>query len=126
MDVNEQPTVIRIDEEPRPGLARDLRETLRRHPRADRIYRTSVGAAGGAATALGVVLIPLPGPGAVIALGGLALLGTEFEGARTVNAKAVDLVKRGTEQVKRSVEKRKNARAERHAAGHPAAGAAAG
>lgn len=126
MNANEQASDERIADESRPGLARDLRETVRRHPRANRIYRTSIGAAGGAATAIGIVLIPLPGPGAVIALGGLALLGTEFEGARTVNAKAVDLVKRGTEQVKRGAEKRKRARAERSAADEPAAGAVAG
>lgn len=64
------------------------REGIRRRPRADRAYRTAVGVAGGTTVALGVVLIPLPGPGALIALGGLAMLGSEFEGARKVSARA--------------------------------------
>ena len=35
---------------------------------------------------LGVLLIPLPGPGSLIALGGLALLGTEFSGPKKASA----------------------------------------
>ena len=38
--------------------------------------------AGAGTVALGILLIPLPGPGSLIAPGGLALLGTEFSGAK--------------------------------------------
>jgi len=58
------------------------RELIRRNTRVNRVYRTSVGVVGAGTVALGVALIPLPGPGSLIALGGLAILGTEFEGAK--------------------------------------------
>ena len=70
-----------------------VRETIRRNRKADRVYRTAVGVTGGATVALGVVLIPLPGPGALIALGGLAILGTEFEGAKKVSDRAAAAAK---------------------------------
>jgi hypothetical protein len=40
-----------------------------------------VGAAGTATVALGIVLVPLPGPGTVLILGGLAILRREFPAA---------------------------------------------
>ena len=70
------------------SAARGTRETIRRNPKADRVYRAGVGVVGGGTVALGVVLIPLPGPGALIALGGLGILSTEFEGAKRVSTKA--------------------------------------
>lgn len=69
------------------------REGIRSRPAADRAYRTAVGVTGGATVALGVVLMPLPGPGTLVALGGLAVLGSEFEGARKVNEKATQAAK---------------------------------
>jgi len=42
------------------------------------MHRLGVAAAGAALVALGLVLMPLPGPGTIIVLGGLALLQTEF------------------------------------------------
>lgn len=66
----------------------------------DRAYRTGVGVVGGGTVALGVVLIPLPGPGSLIALGGLALLGTEFEGAKKVSGKANDAARRAAANLK--------------------------
>src|SRR5688500_12468476 len=60
------------------AAAHGTRNTIRRNPTADKVYRTSVGVVGGGTVALGVVLMPLPGPGALIALGGLGILATEF------------------------------------------------
>jgi hypothetical protein len=40
--------------------------------------KAKVGAAGAATVALGVVLLPLPGPGTLVILGGLTMLGKEF------------------------------------------------
>lgn len=75
-----------------------VRAGIGRHPTANRVYRTSVGVAGAGTVALGILLIPLPGPGSLIALGGLALLGTEFDGAKkastTLNAAARAAVKK--------------------------------
>lgn len=90
---------------PAPGVARRAaratRAAIRRNPGADRVYRTSVGVVGAGTVALGVVLMPLPGPGALIALGGLAVLGTEFEGAKKVSNRAGDLAKRGAAELRR-------------------------
>ncbi|TPW77587.1 PGPGW domain-containing protein [Schumannella soli] len=91
------------------------RAAIRRNPRADRVYRTGVGVVGGATVALGVALIPLPGPGALIALGGLGILGSEFEGAKKVNARATRAVGRATATAKRVAERRRAARVERDA-----------
>lgn len=75
------------------------REGIRSHPRAHRVYRTAVGVTGGATIALGVVLMPLPGPGSLIVLGGLAVLGSEFEGARAAQRKAASAAKAAAAQV---------------------------
>lgn len=70
------------------NTARGTRERIRSNPTANKVYRTGVGVLGGGTVALGVALIPLPGPGALIALGGLGVLATEFEGAKKVSGKA--------------------------------------
>ena len=88
-----------------PGLASraftSARSGIRRNPTADRVYRTTIGVAGTGTVVLGIALIPLPGPGSLIALGGLALLGTEFEGAKkastTMNKAAKAAVARAKE-----------------------------
>jgi hypothetical protein len=43
--------------------------------------KASVGAAGVTTIAVGIALLPLPGPGTLIILGGLTMLGQEFPGA---------------------------------------------
>jgi hypothetical protein len=68
--------------------AHGTRETIRRHPTANTAYRIGVGVVGGGTFALGVVLMPLPGPGTLVALGGLGILSTEFESARKVTSTA--------------------------------------
>jgi hypothetical protein len=44
--------------------------------------KARVGAVGGATVALGIVMLPLPGPGTLVILGGLTMLGREFPKAR--------------------------------------------
>ena len=83
------------------SAAKGTREAIRRIPTANRVYRTGVGVVGGGTVALGVALIPLPGPGSLVAIGGLALLGTEFEGAKKVNVKAKAVAKKGFDAAKR-------------------------
>ena len=60
-------------------VGRLTRQAIAKNPKADRAYRTTVGVVGGGATALGVVMMPLPGPGALVAIGGLSILATEFK-----------------------------------------------
>jgi len=62
-----------------------VRRTLRRarrwlcgHPRIERGYRIGVGVVGTVLALVGLVLVPLPGPGWLVVFAGLALLGTEF------------------------------------------------
>lgn len=74
---------------------------VRRHAR-----RMSVAMAGGSTVAVGVLLIPLPGPGTLIILAGLSILGREFPMARRAADKgkgwvgaAVDGARRGAGRV---------------------------
>jgi len=87
------------------------RAAIRRNPTANKVYRAGVGVVGGTTVALGVALIPLPGPGALVALGGLGILGTEFEKAQAVNEKAAKVVKRGVGAARDAVAKRRAANA---------------
>jgi uncharacterized protein (TIGR02611 family) len=49
--------------------------------------------AGGALIVVGIVLIPLPGPGTPLIVAGLAVLGTEFEWAARLSERIADLVR---------------------------------
>jgi uncharacterized protein (TIGR02611 family) len=55
-----------------------FRAFFAKHPWLDLSYRVVVGLLGGAIVVLGIVLIPLPGPGWLIVFAGLAVLATEF------------------------------------------------
>lgn len=55
-----------------------FRAFFAKHPALEASYRVAVGALGAAVVALGIVLIPLPGPGWLIVFAGLAILATEF------------------------------------------------
>ena len=102
--------------EPRPSarVLRTTRALIRRNPGVNRVYRTSVGVVGVGTDALGVALIPLPGPGSLIALGGLALLGTEFDGAKRTSTAANAAARKVVARAPRAREQRrqKNAAAE--------------
>jgi uncharacterized protein (TIGR02611 family) len=55
-----------------------FRAFVAKHAWLDISYRVAVGILGAAVVVLGVVLIPLPGPGWLIVFAGLAILATEF------------------------------------------------
>ena len=66
-----------------------VRRALRRarswvdgHPYLLFAYRLGVGVLGTVIVVIGIILIPLPGPGWLIVFLGLAVLGTEFASAR--------------------------------------------
>lgn len=82
------------------SAANGTRELIRRNPTANRVYRTGVGVVGGGTVALGVVMMPLPGPGTLIALGGLGILASEFEGAKKVSRTANRVAKRAFDAAK--------------------------
>ena len=93
------------------AAAASAREAIRRRPKLDQAYRTGVKVVGGTTVGLGVVLMPLPGPGTLIALGGLAILGTESERAKRLNRQGVDLAKRAAASAKAAREKRASRKA---------------
>ena len=88
------------------SAAASAREAIRRRPKLDQAYRTGVKVVGGTTVGLGVVLMPLPGPGTLIALGGLAILGTESERAKRLNRQGVELAKRAGAAAKAAKAKR--------------------
>lgn len=58
------------------------RERIRADTHKNRVYRAAVGALGTFVVLLGLVLVPLPGPGWLVVFLGLAVLGTEFSSAQ--------------------------------------------
>lgn len=67
-------------------MLRRARAGVARHPRLEHAYRLGVGVFGGLLTLVGLVLVPLPGPGWLVVFLGLAVLGTEFRWARRLAA----------------------------------------
>lgn len=65
---------------------RRARAWMSRHPALERAYRIGVGVLGGTLAVIGLLLVPLPGPGWLVVFLGLAILGTEFHWARRVAA----------------------------------------
>ena len=55
-----------------------FRDKIRRNPALNLTYRIGVGVLGAAIMILGLVLVPLPGPGWLIVFVGLGILATEF------------------------------------------------
>jgi hypothetical protein len=58
---------------PNPSSPAERPAAVRRHAR-----RVAITVAGGSTVALGVVLLPLPGPGTLVILAGLSILGREY------------------------------------------------
>lgn len=56
----------------------------RRHPVVRVSYRVLIAVLGALVITIGLILVPLPGPGWLIVFGGLAILATEFAWARRV------------------------------------------
>jgi uncharacterized protein (TIGR02611 family) len=60
---------------------RSVRARVRAWPGGHVIWRTGVTLAGALVIVIGIVLLPLPGPGWLIIFAGLGLLATEYEWA---------------------------------------------
>jgi uncharacterized protein (TIGR02611 family) len=63
------------------ALLRRSRAWIHRHPRLRTPYRLLVALAGASVMVVGLILVPLPGPGWLIVFVGVAVLGTEFPAA---------------------------------------------
>lgn len=64
---------------------RRSRAFIARHPLLEVAYRIAIGVVGTAVAVLGLILVPLPGPGWLVVFLGLAILGTEFHWARRIS-----------------------------------------
>ncbi|RLQ84699.1 TIGR02611 family protein [Mycetocola zhadangensis] len=67
-------------------MLRRIRSWIDTHPRLRLSYRIGVGLLGGLIALLGLILVPLPGPGWLVVFLGLAILGTEFAWAHRLAA----------------------------------------
>lgn len=76
---------------------RVLRSRARARPGGRLAWRIGVSVLGLAIIALGIVLLPLPGPGWVIIFAGLGLLATEYAWAARLLRTAREMVRRWTE-----------------------------
>jgi uncharacterized protein (TIGR02611 family) len=80
---------------------RGVRARVRERPGGRVAWRVGVTLVGLAIIALGVVLLPLPGPGWVIIFAGLGLLATEYEWAARLLRTARRLVREWTDWARR-------------------------
>lgn len=74
-----------------------LSRRLRRQTR-----RASVAVIGGSTVALGIVLLPLPGPGTLVILGGLTILGREFPRAARAALRTRQAARQTVDRARRS------------------------
>ena len=76
-----------VHDEPRPhltlrGRLATLRARIRATPAGRILLATVIAILGGAVVAVGLLLVPLPGPGWLIVVGGIAIWSLEFRWAR--------------------------------------------
>ncbi len=74
-----------------------LRRQRRRHRQRSTLARVGVVALGFALLVLGVILIPLPGPGIVVIAGGLFLLALEFSWAERLLVRTLERLRQARE-----------------------------
>jgi uncharacterized protein (TIGR02611 family) len=74
-----------IGKEPGPGWVERRLRRLRRTPAGRLGVRITIGGLGALVIGLGLILVPLPGPGWLIVFGGLAIWSLEFEWAKRLN-----------------------------------------
>ena len=71
-----------------------MRLRLDPHPRLRLLYKIGVGMLGAVIVVVGLVLVPLPGPGWLVVFLGVAVLGTEFPAAHRITQWVRRLVRR--------------------------------
>lgn len=87
-----------MSDEPRPSIRR-LRERKERHQQRGKIYRITFAVIGIVIILLGVILIPLPGPGWLIVAIGVGMLALEFDRMERVLERILDRVEATTEKL---------------------------
>ena len=76
------------------------RALLRKNRAMNHVYRVTVALVGTAIILIGIVLLPLPGPGWLVIFAGLFVMSTEFEWADRLLVFARDKVRAWTDWVK--------------------------
>ena len=84
-----------------PRWLRPLRDRVRRFPGGALIWQVLIGVIGGAIVILGLLLIPLPGPGWALVFLGLAVWATEFRWAQRLLRYARRLLREWTAWARR-------------------------
>jgi uncharacterized protein (TIGR02611 family) len=84
--------------EPRPSIRR-LRERKERHQQRGKLYRISFAAIGIVIILLGVILIPLPGPGWLIVALGVGMLALEFDRMERLLERILDRLEATSERL---------------------------
>jgi uncharacterized protein (TIGR02611 family) len=88
--------------EPRPPKwLRPIRDRVRRVPGGATIWTALIATVGGMIVLLGLVLIPLPGPGWALVFVGVAVWATEFQWAQRLLRYGRDVLRRWTAWAKR-------------------------
>lgn len=64
----------------------EWRRRIRSNPHSHRIYRTVVGIIGTIVIAVGLVMVPFPGPGWLVVFVGVGILASEFDWAKRLLA----------------------------------------
>ncbi|MGO3886941.1 MAG: TIGR02611 family protein [Mycetocola sp.] len=93
-----------------------LRERLEGRPILRRLYRVAIAVLGGLIVVIGLILVPLPGPGWLIVFGGLGVLASEFHVARRATVVIRRLVLRAAEHWSQWRERRRDRRSRRRTA----------
>jgi uncharacterized protein (TIGR02611 family) len=83
---------------PRPAI-RSLRERKERHQQRGRFYRVAFALIGVLLILLGIVLIPLPGPGWLIVALGVGMLALEFDRMERLLERILDRLESTTERL---------------------------
>jgi uncharacterized protein (TIGR02611 family) len=84
--------------EPRESIRR-LRERKERHQQRGKLYRISFAAIGIVIILLGVILIPLPGPGWLIVAIGVGMLALEFDRMERLLERILDRIEATSEKL---------------------------
>jgi uncharacterized protein (TIGR02611 family) len=78
-------------------MAKNVRDRLKSQPVIGHAYRVTIGVIGTLVVALGLLLVPFPGPGWLIVILGLLVLSTEFVWAQRLLGFVREQVRRWTD-----------------------------
>jgi len=84
-DLMPRPTEKTPHRQPVRDFFRRWRSWAHAHPVTRWVYKTIIGLIGLVVVVVGLILVPLPGPGWLVVFIGIAILGTEFPAAHRLN-----------------------------------------